>query len=108
MTSAVALIAMCSAHCHQLPFVLVFAIATSVNAVYNLLPRATSELLRVAHFTVAQGIDTFHTLMQEVFIYGSQPVSPGYRMFSMLRDTFLDYNQSIDGVVSKLQVLRPA
>lgn len=95
-----------SLYTRSIPFVLLFAIATSTNAIHSLLPRATSELLRVASFTVTQSSRTFHALMADLFIRDSQPISPGPNVFSILRDAFLDFDQSIDAVVSKLKVSR--
>ena len=97
-----------SLHTRSIPFVLLFAIATSTNAIHSLLPRATSELLRVTSFAVTQSSETFHALMADLFIRNSQPLSLGPKVFSVLRDTFLDFDQSIDAVVSKLQVCRKA
>lgn len=97
---------MYSAYSRRLPMVLLLAVSTSISAIHTLLPRATSELLRVVPFTVTPNIETFHSLIYETFIKRQQVLTPNSKVFGFLRDTFLDLNQSIDGVIAKLQVSR--
>lgn len=93
-----------SSYSNRIPFILLLSISTSIDAIHNLLPRSTSELLRIKTFTVTPNIETFHTLLYEVFIKRNQVISPGSKTFTFLRNTFLDLNQSIDGVIAKLNV----
>lgn len=78
--------------------------STSVDAIHNLLPRASSELLRIATFIVTPSVETFHRLMMEIFMKRQQVITPSAKVFAFLRDTFLDLDQSIDGLIAKLKV----
>lgn len=98
------LIEILSTYSKRLPLVLLLAISTSISAIHTLLPRSTSELLRIATFTVTPNIETFHSLVFETLIKRSQAINLSSKVFGFLRDSFLDLNQSVDGVISKLQV----
>ncbi|KAL8293081.1 hypothetical protein RQP46_000775 [Phenoliferia psychrophenolica] len=94
-----------SRYTHVLPIVFLLGVATSSNALHEVLPRRSTNLLDVAKFYVEPGIGTFNALIRGLFIDWDAPLGLGPDVFAYLLKTFQDMHQSIDAIVSNLQYL---
>ncbi|KAM0753608.1 hypothetical protein T439DRAFT_377780 [Meredithblackwellia eburnea MCA 4105] len=94
-----------SRYISQLPIVLVIGAATSLNALHELIPRRTANLLDIERFFVEPGIGTFNSLIKNIFIDWDPPVGLGPDALNFLLQTFQDMNHSIDATISALQYL---
>ncbi|GAA5932684.1 uncharacterized protein JCM15063_002176 [Sporobolomyces koalae] len=89
----------------QLPLVLLVGVATIPDALYNLVPRHTTNLLDVSHFFVDPGIGAFNALVRGLFIDFQPPLSIGPKAFSDMYRSFEDLHHSIDSTISYIQYL---
>ena len=108
----------------KLPLVFLLGVATSADALNQVLWRGVTNLLDTASFFVEPGIGTFNALMrgvshtckrggarprlilrpEQLFVDWEAPLALGPKAFVYLTKTFEETHHSIDATVSALQV----
>ncbi|ORY59430.1 origin recognition complex subunit 3 N-terminus-domain-containing protein [Leucosporidium creatinivorum] len=94
-----------SRYVSKLPIVFLLGVATSADALNQVLWRGVTNLLETATFFVEPGIATFNALMRGLFIDWEAPLALGPKAFAYLLNTFEDTHHSIDATISALQSL---
>ncbi|POY76587.1 hypothetical protein BMF94_0176 [Rhodotorula taiwanensis] len=92
-----------STNADSLPLTLLVGIATTADALWNLLARKTANQLDAASFFVDPGVGAFNALMRGLFIDWKAPLALSPRVYETLWRTFEDLHHSIDATISFLQ-----
>ncbi|XP_041352594.1 origin recognition complex subunit 3-like [Gigantopelta aegis] len=95
-------IVICSNYLHDLPFVLVFGIATAVTVVHRLLPNAVSSLLCMEKFQAPPSTDYLTLVINKVLMTPDYPFKLGAKVFQLLLDVFLYHDFSVVNFVKSL------
>jgi hypothetical protein len=80
-----------SGYLDRLPFVFVIGIATSMEAVYQLLPRSALGLLRTEKFRLQRADECVNTIVRQASIDDSMNIIQLIYLFSYLLNMILVY-----------------
>lgn len=94
----------CSEWAVKLPVILVFGVATTVDAPVKIFPSTALQHLQTFKFTLASPIDKMDALICEVLIKPKIGFHIGYEVASYLRDFFLKHDGTIASVIRALKV----
>ncbi|GJN88670.1 hypothetical protein Rhopal_001636-T1 [Rhodotorula paludigena] len=94
-----------SEYVDSLPLVLLVGIATTADALFNLLSRKTAHKLDAARFLVDPGVSAFNALVRGLFVDWQAPLALAPKTYTDLWRTFEDLHHSIDATISFIQYL---
>ncbi|GAA5979191.1 hypothetical protein JCM11641_008456 [Rhodosporidiobolus odoratus] len=94
-----------SLYTSTLPLVLLVGIATTADALYNLVPRKVCNKLDAQSFFVDPGVGAFNALVRGVLIDGQAPLQLGSKAYTDMWRVFEDLHHSIDATISYIQYL---
>ncbi|BGP18746.1 Origin recognition complex subunit 3, partial [Rhodosporidiobolus nylandii] len=94
-----------SLYTSTLPLVLLVGVATTADALYNLVPRRTCNKLDAQSFFVDPGVGAFNALVRGVFVDSLPPLQLGPKAYNDMWRTFEDLHHSIDATISFIQYL---
>ncbi|KAI8054031.1 origin recognition complex subunit 3 N-terminus-domain-containing protein [Syncephalis plumigaleata] len=96
------IITVCSEYTDRLPFVFVFGIATSMEAVHQSLTFSALCLLRTEKFKLQEANECVNSLVDHLFISGDYGFQLGLAPFNLILDRFTLHNLSVDSVINTL------
>ncbi|GAA6023827.1 hypothetical protein JCM10207_005386 [Rhodosporidiobolus poonsookiae] len=94
-----------SRYTSTLPLVLLVGIATTSDALYNLVPRKTCNKLDAQSFFVEPGVGAFNALVRGLLVDWQAPLALAPRVYNEMWRAFEDLHRSIDATISLVQYL---
>lgn len=95
-----------SSYLYQIPFVLIFGVATSLDAIHKSLPFKVSSKLTIEVFQSERSITYLNTVVENVFLNPSTCFYLTGKPFKLLTDVFLFYDFSVNGFILGVKVTR--
>ncbi|XP_056635382.1 origin recognition complex subunit 3 [Diorhabda sublineata] len=92
-----------SCYLKDLPFVLIFGIATDMNALHGTLPYKVSSKIRVKVFNSQRSIEYLNNVLEKVFFSNVCPFQLGGRVFNLFMELFLFYDLSVNNFIRNIK-----
>lgn len=89
---------------HQLPFVIVFGIATSTNILTNSLPHKVLSRMTIKVFHSQSSSVYLNRVLENIFFDLSYPFHLGGKVFNLFMDIFLFYDLSVNNFIQNIKV----
>ncbi|XP_053688466.1 origin recognition complex subunit 3 [Sabethes cyaneus] len=93
------LILVLNSYAAELPFVLIFGVATSVTTVHSVLPYHVSSKIKLSIFQSEPSIVNLNKILNNVILTPSCPFHLSGKIFKLLVDIFLFYDFSVKGFI---------
>ncbi|XP_055630148.1 origin recognition complex subunit 3 [Toxorhynchites rutilus septentrionalis] len=93
------LILILNSYAEDLPFVLIFGIATSIGTVHSVLPYHVTSKIKLSIFQSEPSIVNLNKILDNVFLTPYCPFHLSGNMFELLVDIFLFYDFSVKGFI---------
>lgn len=92
-----------SCYLNELPFVLIFGIATDMNALHSTLPYKVSSKIRVKVFNSQRSIEYLNNVLEKVFFSNICPFQLGGKVFNLFMELFLFYDLSVNNFIRNIK-----
>lgn len=93
-----------SSYAAELPFVLIFGVATSVATIHSVLPYHVTSKIKLSIFQSEPSVANLNKVLENVFLTPYCPFHLSGNMFKLLTDIFLFYDFSAKGFVEGFKV----
>ncbi|KAK4053813.1 Origin recognition complex subunit 3 [Microbotryomycetes sp. JL201] len=100
-----ALVEALAAYAGKLPLAFLIGVATSADAINQVVWRGITSLMNISTFFVEPGIAAFNAVMRDLFIESYLPLSVDARTFHGLLQDFQVAHLSVDATISAVQYL---
>ncbi|KAM0792317.1 hypothetical protein ACM66B_005002 [Microbotryomycetes sp. NB124-2] len=100
-----ALIETLAGYAGKLPLVFLIGVATSADAINQVIWRGVTSLMNISTFFVEPGIAAFNAVMRDLFVDTELPLSIGAKAFDRLSQDFAVAHLSVDATISAVQYL---
>lgn len=97
-------ISIASLYINVLPFVFVFGVATSLNAVHRSLPCFVSSRINIQVFHSTPSTVYLNTVLENILFSPNCPFHLGGKVFNLFTDIFLFYDLSVCGFIQNFKV----
>lgn len=97
-------ISVASSYLNILPFVFVFGVATSLNALHRSLPYHVSNKINIQVFHSAPSTVYLNNVVEEILFSEDCHFHLGGKVFNLFTDIFLFYDLSVSGFVQNFKV----
>lgn len=88
-----------NAHATNLPFVLVFGVATTVTTIHSVLPYHVTSKIKISIFQSEPSIANLNNILDKVLLTPYCPLHLSGKVFKLMLDIFLFYDFSVNGFV---------
>ncbi|XP_035894332.1 origin recognition complex subunit 3 [Anopheles stephensi] len=93
------LIIILDSYATQLPFVLVFGVATDISTIHSVLPYHVTSKIKISVFQSEPSTTNLNNILDEVLLTPYCPFHLSSKVFKLLVDIFLFYDFSVNGFI---------
>ena len=99
------IISICCNHLHEISFIFVIGLATSIDNIHRVIPRSICSKLKMEKFSFLGANLQLKKLLQKIFLHQPPAVELGFNVLQLLFNRFEEANISIESFSKSLQFI---